>query len=150
MIFKNDDQTLKLQILGYEFPELSGKGAEYDYDANWLVLRGTYTDKEGETRVFTNSCILTYELTALCAELKVLAAGLKQSFVSDFEEPMLLIEADAQENGGFRVKVSFVMDMDEADLEAEVIETQMTAPEIKEWAEEIAELSRRFPEKKND
>ena len=92
MIFTDGEKTLKLQILGYEFPELSGKGSEYSFEANWLVLRGTYTNEDGETAIFTKGCVLTYELTALAAELKVLAAGLKNGFVSDFEEPVLFME----------------------------------------------------------
>ena len=150
MVFTDGEKTLKLQILGYEFPELSGKGPEYDFEANWLVLRGTYTDEEGETAIFTKGCVLTYELTALAAELKVLAAGLKSGFVSDFEEPVLFMEADAAEEGTFRVKISFVMDMDDADLDPESIELTMTSEELKALACEVQELADRYPEKKND
>ncbi len=150
MIFKDGEKTLKLQVLGYEFPELNGKGAEYSFEANWLVLRGTYTNEDGETAIFTKGCVLTYELTALAAELKVLAAGLKNGFISDFEEPVLFMEVDAVEEGNFRVKVSFVMDMDDADLEPESIEMTMTAEEVKALAAEVQELADHYPEKKND
>ncbi len=150
MIFSGGEKTLKLQVLGYEFPELSGKGPEYDFDANWLVLRGTYTNEEGETAIFTRGCVLTYELTALAAELKVVAAGLKSGFRSDFEEPVLFMEVDAAAEGNFLMKVSFVMDLDDADLDAESVEMTVSADELKALAEEVQEFARRFPEKKND
>ena len=142
MIFTDGEKTLKLQILGYEFPELSGKGSEYSFEANWLVLRGTYTNEDGETAIFTKGCVLTYELTAL--------AGLKNGFVSDFEEPVLFMQVDAAEECNFRMKVSFVMDMDEADIEPDSIEMMMTAEEVKTLAGEVQELADRYPEKKND
>ena len=84
------------------------------------------------------------------AVLKVLAAGLKNGFVSDFEEPVLFMEVDAAEEGNFRMKVSFVIDMDEADIEPDSIEMMMTAEEVKTLAGEVQELADRYPEKKND
>ena len=59
MIFTDGEKTLKLQILGYEFPELSGKGSEYSFEANWLVLRGTYTNEDGEP-IESEECMVIY------------------------------------------------------------------------------------------
>ena len=59
MLFQNEDVSLKLDVLRYEFP---ADGGQYDSDdRNWLVMRGTYTE-DGLIIKDTNSCLLTYEL----------------------------------------------------------------------------------------
>lgn len=43
---------------------------------NWLILRATYVDEDGDITKDSNSCLLTYELQEMTAGLKVLDAGI--------------------------------------------------------------------------
>ena len=53
MLFKNDEASLKLEIINYEFSEDSGAPIS-DY-RNWLVLRATYSDEDGRVIKDSNS-----------------------------------------------------------------------------------------------
>lgn len=60
MLFKNDETSLRLDITSYEFPLDNGEpGSD---DQNWLVIRATYTDEDGQHIKDSNACLLTYEL----------------------------------------------------------------------------------------
>ena len=45
MLFKNEETSLKLDIVNYEFP--ADGGDPTSDDRNWLVLRATWVDDEG-------------------------------------------------------------------------------------------------------
>ena len=45
MLFQNEDVSLKLDIVNYEFPPDGGE-ADSD-DRNWLVLRAAWTNEDG-------------------------------------------------------------------------------------------------------
>ena len=81
MLFKNDDASLQLDVVNYEFP--ADGGDPTSDDRNWLVLRCTWTDEEGLIHKDSNSCLLTYELREMTAGLKVLQAGIRESFASE-------------------------------------------------------------------
>ena len=85
MLFKNDEASLQLEIMNYEFPADGGDPSSDD--RNWLVLRATWTNDEGRIVKDSNSCLLTYELREMTAGLKVLNAGIKDYYVSSFVEP---------------------------------------------------------------
>ena len=65
MLFKNEDASLELHIVNYEFP--AGGGEAGSDDRNWLVLRCTWNNGEGVIVKDSNSCLLTYELRELAA-----------------------------------------------------------------------------------
>ena len=75
MLFKNEDASLKLDIVNYELP--ADGGAPDSDDRNWLVLRCTWIDENGDITKDSNSCLLTYELQEMTAGLKVLNAGIR-------------------------------------------------------------------------
>ena len=78
MLFKNKDVSLELHVVNYEFP--AGGGDPDSDDRNWLVLRCTWINGEGAIVKDSNSCLLTYELREMTAGLKVLNAGIRDSF----------------------------------------------------------------------
>ena len=84
MLFKNEESSLKLDIVTYEFP--ADGGDPTSDDRNWLVLRCTWTEEDNVTKD-SNSCLLTYELREMTAGLKVLNAGIKDEYASSFVEP---------------------------------------------------------------
>ena len=82
MLFRNDEASLRLDIARYEFPDVD-PGSE---DNNWLVVRATWIDENGGLVKDSNSCLQTFELQSLTAGLKVLKAGIRYHYVSDFQE----------------------------------------------------------------
>ena len=144
MLFKNEEASLKLDIVNYEFPA-DGGDPDSD-DRNWLVLRATWTQEDGNVLKDSNSCLLTYELRELPAGLKVLTAGIKSEYASAFVEPYfeLAAQADGEE---FQVDVSFflpnTMDGDDtAELTCTMTKADMTA-----LIDELDKLCAKYPDR---
>ena len=60
MLLKNENASIRLDFVSYEFPE-----TEYgmdEYDKNWLQLRCTWVDEDGYTHKDSNACLLAQEL----------------------------------------------------------------------------------------
>ena len=144
MLFKNEEASLKLDIVNYEFPA-DGGDPDSD-DRNWLVLRATWTQEDGNVLKDSNSCLLTYELREMTAGLKVLNAGIKSEYASAFVEPYfeLAAQADGEE---FQVDVSFFLpNTMDGDDTAEV-ECVMTHEELKALLDELDALCAKFPDR---
>lgn len=144
MLFKNEDVSLELRVVNYEFPA-DGGDPDSD-DRNWLVLRCTWVDEEGNITKDSNSCLLTYELRELTAGLKVLNAGVRDSYASDFVDPYFEVAAQS-EGDGFLVDVSFYLPntMDGNDM-AEV-EATMTKDELRALIDELDSLCEKYPDR---
>ena len=84
MLFRNEESSLRLDIVNYEFPPDGGDPTSDD--RNWLVLRATWNKEDGDVVKDSNSCLLTHELQSMSAGLKVLKAGIRDVYVSDFQE----------------------------------------------------------------
>ena len=144
MLFKNEEASLKLDIVNYEFPA-DGGDPDSD-DRNWLVLRATWTQEDGNVLKDSKSCLLTYELREMTAGLKVLNAGIKSEYASAFVEPYfeLAAQADGEE---FQVDVSFflpnTMDGDDtAELTCTMTKADMTA-----LIDELDKLCAKYPDR---
>ena len=144
MLFKNEEASLKLDIVNYEFP--ADGGDPTSDDRNWLVLRATWTNEDGQIVKDSNSCLLTYELREMTAGLKVLHAGIKDYYVSSFVEPYFEVAAMA-EGENFQVDVSFYLPntMDGEDT-AEVA-AHMTKEELAQLVEELDKLCAKYPDR---
>ena len=103
MLFQNQDSSLKLDIVGYELPQ--GVGDPQSDDRNWLALRAAWNN-DGEIIKDSNSCLLTYELQEMTAGLKVLNAGIRDEYRSEFTEPYFSLSARA-DGDAFAFSVSF-------------------------------------------
>ena len=144
MLFRNEETSLKLDIVNYEFPDYGGDPASDD--RNWLVLRATWVNDEGQIVKDSNSCLLTYELREMAAGLKVLNAGIKNWYVSEFAEPYFELGARA-EGEEFLVNVSFYLPntLDGVDT-AEVV-ARMTKAELTELVDELDKLCAKYPDR---
>ena len=144
MLFQNEETSLKLDIVNYEFP--ADGGDPTSDDRNWLVLRATWTNDEGQVVKDSNSCLLTYELREMTAGLKVLNAGIKDWYVSSFVEPYFELAAQA-EGEDFLVDVSFYLPntMDGEDT-AEVAAC-MTKAELTALIDELDKLCAKYPDR---
>ena len=144
MLFKNEETSLNLDIVNYEFP--ADGGSPGSDDRNWLVLRATYTE-DGQVIKDSNSCLLTYELREMTAGLKVLNAGIKDHYESAFVEPYFEVAAQAEGEDSIRVAVSFFLpNTMDGDDTAEV-ECVMTHQEMKALLEELDKLCEKFPDR---
>ena len=144
MLFKNEEASLKLDIVNYEFPA-DGGDPDSD-DRNWLVLRATWTQEDGNVLKDSNSCLLTYELREMTAGLKVLNAGIKSEYASAFGEPYFEVAAQA-DGEECQVDVSFflpnTMDGDDtAELTCTMTKADMTA-----LIDELDKLCAKYPDR---
>jgi len=146
MLFKNDEASLKLEIVSYEISEDSG--APNSDDRNWLVLRGTYSDQDGHVIRDSNSCLLTFELKELTAGLKVLKAGIRDSYDSDFSEPYFLFSARTEVENRYIVDVSFTLPNTMEDIENAELSCVMTTTELSALIDELDTLCKKFPDRK--
>lgn len=106
MLLKSEASSLKLEIINYEFPEADARSDEYE--RNWLLVRCTWVDEDGYTHKDSNACLLAQELAGLNAGLKVLLAGIRERYDSDFIEPDFSLSAWA-EGDDFRIAASFYL-----------------------------------------
>ena len=106
MLFQGEKNSLKLDVFNYELP--ADGGDPTSDDRNWLILRATYVDEDGDITKDSNSCLLTYELQEMTAGLKVLDAGIRDRYESSFTEPYFTLTAQA-EGEGFLMEVSFYL-----------------------------------------
>lgn len=145
MLFKNEEASLQLDIVNYALSDWDGE--DYGDDQNWLVLRATWINEDGEIVKDSNDCLLTYELTEMTAGLKVLNAGIRDCYESMFTDPYFTLSACADGEDHFQVYVSFYLPNimegeDTAELRTTMDKQQMTAL--------IAELDRlcaKFPDR---
>ena len=144
MLFKNDEASLKLDIVNYEFPPDGGDPTSDD--RNWLVLRATGTQEDGHVVKDSNSCLLTYELREMTAGLKVLNAGIKSEYASAFVEPYFELAAQA-DGDDFQVDVSFFLpNTMDGDDTAEVT-CAMTKADMTALIDELDKLCAKFPDR---
>ena len=144
MLFKNEEASLKLDIVNYEFP--ADGGDPTSDDRNWLVLRATWTNEDGQIVKDSNSCLLTYELQEMTAGLKVVNAGLKDRYESTFMEPYFMLSADAVEDG-FRFFVSFTLPNTMEDEDVAELYATMNKAEMKELINELDLMCKKFPDR---
>ena len=144
MLFKNEEASLKLDIVNYEFPPDGGDPTSDD--RNWLVLRATWTQEDGNVVKDSNSCLLTYELREMTAGQKVLNAGIKTEYASDFVEPYFELAAQA-DGDDFQVDVSFFLpNTMDGDDTAEVT-CAMTKADMTALIDELDKLCAKFPDR---
>lgn len=145
MLLKNEDTSLKLEFVNYEFPE-AGAGSD-QFDRNWLLLRCTWVDEEGYTHKDSNACLLAQELAGMNAGLKVLLAGIKDRYDSDFIEPDFTLSAWA-EGENFRVSATFYLPSTMDGDDTAEVDCTLTGAELKAVIEDLDKACARFPERK--
>lgn len=145
MMFQNEEASLQLAVVAYEFP--ADGGAPASDDRNWLVLRCTWTDEEGRIVKDSNSCLLTYELREMTAGLKVLHAGIKDHYESSFVEPYFELAAQADGEDRFLLDVSFYLPNSMDGDDTAQVEAVMTRAELKALVDELDGLCAKFPDR---
>ena len=146
MLFRNEESSLKLDIVNYEFPPDGGDPTSDD--RNWLVLRATWNKEDGDVEKAPHSSLLPFELQSLTAGLKVLKAGIRDVYVSDFQEDFYFsLAARAAGEGTFAFGVSFYLpNTMDGDDTAEITCT-MEAQELGALIDELDRLCEKFPDR---
>ena len=144
MLFKNEEASLKLEVMNYELAY--GGGDPTSDDRNWLVLRATWINEDGLLIKDSNSCLLTYELQEMTAGLKVVNAGLKDRYEREFQEPYFMLSADA-EGDDFRFFVSFTLPNTMEDEDVAELYATMNKAEMKALIDELDMLCKKFPDR---
>jgi len=145
MFFKNEESSLKLEIVQYEFP--SGGGLPNSDDRCWLVMRCTWVDEDGGIHKDSNSCLLTYELKEMAVELKVLNAGLKNEYRSDFREPYFKIFVQAEREEEFYIETAFYLPNTMDGDDTAEISCRMNKNEMAALVAELERLCEKFPDR---
>ncbi|MDR3982665.1 MAG: hypothetical protein Q3W96_04420 [Dysosmobacter sp.] len=144
MLFQGENNSLKLDVFNYELP--ADGGDPTSDDRNWLILRATYVDEDGDITKDSNSCLLTYELQEMTAGLKVLDAGIRDRYESSFTEPYFTLTAQA-EGEGFLVEVSFYLpNTMDGDDTAEVT-AHFSKADMRALLDELDKLCKKFPDR---
>ena len=144
MLFQGENNSLKLHVFNYELP--ADGGDPTSDDRNWLILRATYVDEDGDITKDSNSCLLTYELQEMTAGLKVLDAGIRDRYESSFTEPYFTLTAQA-EGEGFLVEVSFYLpNTMDGDDTAEVT-AHFSKADMRALLDELDKLCKKFPDR---
>lgn len=144
MLFKGEDSSLRLEIVGYEFP--AGGGEPDSDDRNWLVLRCTWVREDGGIVRDTNSCLLTYELRELTAGLKVLNAGIRDAYASGFADPYFELAVQT-EGDCFLADVSFYLPNTMDGDDTAQVEARLTKEEMQSLIRELDTLCGKFPDR---
>ena len=144
MLFQGENNSLKLDVFNYELP--ADGGDPTCVDRNWLILRATYVDEDGDITKDSNSCLLTYELQEMTAGLKVLDAGIRDRYESSFTEPYFTLTAQA-EGESFLVEVSFYLpNTMDGDDTAEVT-AHFSKADMRALLDELDKLCKKFPDR---
>ena len=144
MLFRNDEASLQLDIVNYEFP-YADPGSE---DSQWLVLRATWRREDGDVVKDSNSCLQTFELQSMTAGLKVVKAGIRDLYVSDFQEDFYFsLGVRAMEGGTFEAAVSFYLPNTMDGDDTAELTCPMTAEELGALIDELDRLCAKFPER---
>ena len=144
MLFQGPDTSLKLDIVNYEFP--ADAGAPDSDDRNWLVLRCTWTE-DGDVRKDSNSCLLTYELREMTAGLKVVRAGIKNAYESDFVEPYFALSLQAEGEDDFRAQVRFFLPNTMDGEDTAEVDCVLTRQQLSDLIDELDRLCGKFPDR---
>ena len=144
MLFRNEESSLRLDIVNYEFPPDGGDPTSDD--RNWLILRATYVDEDGDITKDSNSCLLTYELREMTAGLKVLNAGIKDRYDSSFVESYFALSAQA-DGEDFLVDVSFYLPNTMDGNDTAEVEARMTKAELTALIDELDKLCQKYPDR---
>lgn len=83
--------TLQFDVIGYEYPKCKkSKPDAYNYDANRLTLKVTYTTPDGVAE-YTDSRLLTEEPDRVISGIDNLIRAGQSCYISDFMEPGLIL-----------------------------------------------------------
>ena len=146
MNIRNQGKEIVFDIDSYQFPWEKPDG-EGDYDANWLMVKITYSDSEGPQE-YTDPCLLTWELCGVIEELEKVINGEESFYVSDFLEPYLKFSF-MKVGKDVGIGICFVYDTTDGIWKDHRLAEVFTMEETKDILEELKMLSKKYPIKES-
>ena len=146
MNIRNQGKEIVFGIDSYQYPWEKPDG-EGDYDANWLMIKITYSDSDG-SQEYTDPCLLTWELCDVIRELEKIINGEESLYVSEFLEPYLKFSfMKVGENIG--IGISFVYDTTDGIWKDRRLAESFTVETAKDILEELKMLNKKYPIKES-
>lgn len=147
MLIKNGEQVLTFSVDAYEYPVIERKGNEneYDYGANWLMVRITFFDG-AKMQEKTDPCLLTEELQDLLNGVWSVLSGNKSIYISEFMEPYLKFSV-ARTEAGITIGCVFWQFLSEDEWEEWGVSQTVTVEEASGIARELKAMSEKFPQR---
>lgn len=91
MLLSWGHRSIELRPVGYQFPDYPNAGGEWDWDANWLMIRGEVQDGD-VTWHFVDPCLTTRDAREVLEWMMAVADGRPPSRHLAFLEPNLQFE----------------------------------------------------------
>ncbi len=146
MLISEKNNSINFNVIGYEFPNEIPSKRDFNYDANWLNLEFVCC-KEKTSKTYTDTCLLTYELSDLVTAFEQIINGSENSYISDFMEPYLSVCITKVDEFIIFV-LSFVYEMSKDNKWSKIgITAKWTMPEAKDKVKELREMERKFPKR---
>lgn len=145
MVISEKNKSINFHIIGYEFPYEKSSKKEFNYDANWLHIEVACCD-DNTNNTYTDTCLLTYELSELINTLQQIINSNENSYISDFMEPYLSICITKIDE--FIIFVfSFVYDTTHGKWSKIGVTAKWTMEEAREKVKELKDMELKFPER---
>ena len=145
MLILEGNRGINFNIIGYEFPYMKPSKKGFDYDANWLHIGVAYCD-ENTNKTYTDTCLLTYELSELVNALQQIINGSENSYISDFMEPYLSV-CITKVDEFITFALSFVISTIDEDWPTVEVTAKWTIEEAKDKLKELKDMELKFPER---
>ena len=145
MLISDKNKSIDFNIINYEFQREKSSEKGFNYDANWLIVKVAFSDKN-TNKTYTDQCLLTYELSELVNALQQIINGSENSYISDFMEPYLSI-CITKVDKFIIFALSFVYDTIDEDWPTIEVTAKWTKEEAKDKLKELKDMELKFPER---
>lgn len=146
MRIKNGNKYLEFLVLNYQFPNFSRALNNDIFDVNWLTIQVKYSNDSLKEYVYTDSCLLTFELKEIIEEFTKVANGISKEYKSDFIEPYLNIELE-NKKGEYVVEISFVTSTCSDEWEEIGVKSSLNQKELLQFIDYMNSELSKFPER---
>jgi hypothetical protein len=147
-------RALELTIDGYQFPGMAAEPDGFDFDANWLIIRGRVSDGAREW-TFRDPCLLTDEARELAAWLEAVATDWRDLDATDFIEPNLEFRRVSAPGDAPVIRVTLRLearppwtgDVSEDDWDKHFIELELSREALAAAASDLRDELKRYPKR---
>lgn len=117
MKVKNKDQSIELEILGYEYPP--GWGAGMPYDTDWLNTRLKLIDGDKQ-EVIEDTFLRFSELNQVFENVNQILEGMQSDYYSDFLDKRFSMAAYVVEERDIFLEMSYLDENNELSIKQEL------------------------------
>jgi len=145
VLISEKNKSINFNVTGYEFPNEKPSKKDFNDEANWLTLEFVCADGN-TTNTYTDSCLLTYELSEMANALEKIINDEENSYISDFMEPYLSVCITKVDEYIIFV-LSFVYDTTGDKWDKIGITAKWTTAEAKDKLKELKDMELKFPKR---